>query len=167
MNDGIGSVNPDRLPRHPTPELLREYLDTHDAPCPICGYNLRGVVLVNCPECDAPIELTVGSSQLQLGAWLTAILAFAMALGFDLIIGMLLVIPVVITGGEDDAVLFLAGSLTALGLGCIGMLWVLIANRSAWMKKARRTQWKIAWTIFMSVFLIHLLVGVGFVLIAI
>jgi len=166
MDEVIDSIQSDRLPRHPTPELLREYLDTHDAPCPVCGYNLRGVVVENCPECNAPIELTVGSSQLQLGAWLIAMLAFAMALGFDLIIGMLLVVPVIITGGEDGAILYLAASLTTLGLGCIGMLWVMIANRQAWMKKARKSQWRIARTIFMTVFTIHLLVGIGFVLIA-
>jgi hypothetical protein len=156
--------DPDRLPRRPSPELLRNYLETHDAPCPVCGYNLRGVAMVTCPECDAPIELVVGSSQYRLGAWLTAMLAFAMALGFDLVIGMLMVVPVIITGGEDGAILFLAGSLVTLGLGCIGMLWVLVANKRAWMRIAVRSQWKLAWVIFVCVFLIHLAVGTGFVL---
>jgi len=154
----------DRLPRNPSPELLRDYLASHDAPCPVCGYNLRGVVLAACPECNAPIELSVGSSQARLGAWLFAMLAFAMALGFDLVIGMLMVVPVFITGGEDGAILYLGGSLVTMALASIGMLWVLIANKRGWLRRDWRGQVKLAWGIFVGVFLVHLAVGVGFLL---
>ncbi len=167
MESDQENLTADHLPRQASTDLLHTYLETHDALCPICSYNLRGVSLGNCPECNAPIELAIGSSQLKLGAWLTAMLAIAMALGFDVVIGMLLVVPVIITGGEDGAILFLAGSLTTLGLACIGMLWVLLANRRGWLKMGQRSQWKAAWAIFIAVFVIHLAVGVGFVLIAI
>lgn len=157
----------DRLPRHPSPELLKAYLQSHDAQCPVCGYNLRGVVLAVCPECEAPIELMVGSQQARLGPWLMAMLAFAMALGFDGVIGLLLVVPVIISGGEAKEALFLAGTLVTLGLVCVGMLWVLVARKRSWMGLDVRQQWAIARVIFISVFLVHLAVGVGFVLIAI
>lgn len=166
MDDDIESKPIDRLPRHSSPELLREYLQSHDAPCPICGYNLRGVELVVCPECEAPIELAVGSPSARLGAWLFALISFAMPLGFDIVIGLLMVVPVIITGGEEKAILFLAGSLVTLSLVCIGMVWVTIVNKRKWLNMAWRTQWKLAWVIFISVFLIHLAVGTGFVLMA-
>lgn len=153
--------SPDRLPRCPSAELLREYLDSHDAPCPVCGYNLRGVVLERCPECNAPIEIGVGSSQAFLGAWLLAMLAFAMALGFDLVIGSLMVLSVAMTAGEDAGALYLMISLVTLGLASIGMLWVLVARKRDWMRMARKKQWKIAWGIFFGVFFVHLSVGVG------
>ena len=160
------SKNPaqDHLPRHPSPEMLKAYLETHDAPCPVCGYNLRGVVLASCPECNAPIELIVGSAQAKLGAWLFAMLSFAMALGFDAVIGLLMVIPVVSTRGESGPVLFLAGTLVTLGLICIGMLWVLIVRKRVWMSLPSRRQKQMGATIFLGVFAIHLAVGVGFVL---
>ena len=37
---------------------LREYLADHDAPCPSCGYNLRGAELPWCPECGRSIALS-------------------------------------------------------------------------------------------------------------
>lgn len=35
-------------------EALR-YLSEHDAPCPRCNYNLRGVAQLTCPECGADV----------------------------------------------------------------------------------------------------------------
>ncbi len=32
-------------------EMLRVFLAEHDAPCPACGYNLRGLTEATCPEC--------------------------------------------------------------------------------------------------------------------
>ncbi len=36
---------------------LAEWLAERDAPCPACGYNLRGVASDKCPECGATLEL--------------------------------------------------------------------------------------------------------------
>lgn len=38
-------------------ELLPAYLSERDAPCPHCGYNLRGVRAAACPECGKAIRL--------------------------------------------------------------------------------------------------------------
>ena len=146
--------------------LLSRFLESNDALCPVCDYNLRGVMLETCPECNSPIELVVGSSQARLGPWLMACLAFAMALGFDSIIGILMLIPVVFTAGEDGAAVFLSASLILLTLVCIGMLWLLISRKRAWLRMTRPRQWIAAWTIFGSVFFVHLGVGIGFVLMA-
>ena len=40
-------------------EMRRVYLAVTDAPCPACGYNLRGSAGDRCPECAAGIELGV------------------------------------------------------------------------------------------------------------
>ncbi len=155
-----------RLPREPSSQLLREFLACHDAPCPVCGYNLRGVALTVCPECDAPIELGVASSNAHLGAWLLALLAFAMPLSFDMLAGAMMIVSSILTGGEDATALFLMTSLVTLTLACVGMLWVLVARKSGWLRMARRRQWRIAWSLFAGVFLVHLAVGVGTVLMA-
>ncbi len=38
-------------------EALAAYLADHDAPCPNCSYNLRGLKSGTCPECGDPILL--------------------------------------------------------------------------------------------------------------
>lgn len=40
-------------------DLLRRYLAHTDAPCPSCGYNLRGAVGERCPECSGPLALGI------------------------------------------------------------------------------------------------------------
>ena len=41
----------------PEAERRREFLAAHDAPCPACGYNLRGVDTLYCPECARVLDL--------------------------------------------------------------------------------------------------------------
>jgi len=64
----------DEVPDEAESALIYAWLAEHDAPCPACGYNLRGVVSRLCPECGTPIELHIGSTNLPLGAWLSAII---------------------------------------------------------------------------------------------
>ena len=57
-----------RVERSADPVLVG-YLAGRDAPCPRCGYNLRGVESSRCPECGGALELTlVGSSRVDLQA---------------------------------------------------------------------------------------------------
>lgn len=156
----------ERLPRDPSPQMLRAFLESHDAPCPVCGYNLRGVTLPICPECECPIELGIASNNAYLGAWLLALLAFAMPLSFDLLVGLMMLLSTVFSAGENAESVFLLVSLTTLTLTSVGMLWVLVARKRDWLRMARRRQWRIAWGMLLGVFVVHLLVGVGTFLIA-
>ena len=156
----------ERLPRDPSPQMLRAFLAEHDAPCPICGYNLRGVTLDICPECECPIELGVSSSSSFLGAWLLALLAFAMPLSFGMLIGAMMIVSSVMSGGDVPEAVFLMIALSTLTLTSVGMLWVLVARKRDWLRMARRRQWRIAWGMLLGVFVVHLLVGVGTFLIA-
>lgn len=70
-------------------ELLKQLLALREIPCPVCGYNLRGIESDKCPECGAKLDLRVGSSDLKLGLWIAAILGVALPLGFGLIMTLL------------------------------------------------------------------------------
>lgn len=142
------------------PDFLASFLERVDAPCPVCSYNLRGVALPHCPECRAPITLTVGSEQARLGPWLLAALGFAMGLGFDSVVSMLLLIPVVATRGESEALLMFAVMLTLAALSGAGLLLV-VRRRRQFQSTPRRAQWKRAWAFFAAVFFTHLTVGLS------
>jgi hypothetical protein len=131
--------------------MLLAFLASNDAECPECSYNLRGVTLPSCPECDSEIVLSVASVQPRLGPWLMAWLAFAMAVGFDFVVGILMMIPTVMFGGGDWLTVVLLAMLSVLGtLSAIG-LWILVTHMQSWTKMARRRQWFIAQGIFLMV----------------
>jgi hypothetical protein len=51
----------------PQSERMRQFLRDHDVPCPGCGYNLRGLTGLGCPECDQELELRVNLAEPSLG----------------------------------------------------------------------------------------------------
>ena len=61
--------------------LLAAFLAAHDAHCPCCNYNLRGLDSTECPECGRALELRVGSSDLRIGRWVASLLALGAAEG--------------------------------------------------------------------------------------
>lgn len=61
--------------------LLKQYLADHDAPCPVCSYNLRGLTAEKCPECGVAIELGVRSNESRLREWIIGLIAWATGLG--------------------------------------------------------------------------------------
>ncbi len=51
--------------------LLLEFLRDRDVSCPLCGYNLRNLSVVTCPECRETLALQVGFLKPRFG-WLLA-----------------------------------------------------------------------------------------------
>lgn len=64
------------LPEDP----VRLYLADRDAPCPSCGYNLRGIQDTACPECGRKIELTLSRPGRSRGYLLFVLLALGWVL---------------------------------------------------------------------------------------
>jgi hypothetical protein len=52
-------------------EMLLAFVREHDAFCPVCKYNLRGLTVARCPECGRALQLTVGAVEPFLAAWIT------------------------------------------------------------------------------------------------
>ena len=55
-------------------DLTLRFVREHDAACPVCDYNVRGVEATRCPECGAAFSLRLASPDLQLGRFDVAVL---------------------------------------------------------------------------------------------
>ncbi|MCP3902774.1 MAG: hypothetical protein GY715_03980 [Planctomycetes bacterium] len=126
---------------------LLEFLRGRDAPCPLCGYNLRDLTRPHCPECRHEILLTVGVTKPRFLWFLIAVTPCT----FAAIAATLLLIPLILQplggGGPPEPAVF---ALDALGwLSALGGL-VLIRYRFAFLRQPRkrqRTYAAISWAI--------------------
>ncbi len=69
-------------------EHLRQFLAGRDVPCPGCGYNLRDLVVPRCPECAAPLTLSVNQAEPRFAGFVSGVIGLAGGTGFS---GLLLV----------------------------------------------------------------------------
>jgi hypothetical protein len=70
-------------------ELMVQFLENRDTPCPRCKYNLRGLKSKNCPECGDEVTLQVGLTEPKLAALITLVVACSIALGASSLISAL------------------------------------------------------------------------------
>ena len=66
-------------------EYLLGFLRDHAAPCPSCGYELRGLQSPTCPECGERLVLRVGAEQPRMLLLLLSIVPGASGLIFGLL----------------------------------------------------------------------------------
>lgn len=141
--------------------LLLRFVEKRDEPCPVCGYSLRALTEPRCPECGAPLKLQVGSPQIRVGAWALGIVSFALALGFDSVVSVLLVIALAASPApvwQPYGLVTGFVALSAMMLGCL--LWLGRARRS-WNRRKTRIQWRWAISIFCGVGLLHVCFAVS------
>lgn len=133
-------------PDHGKAELLRALLASRDIVCPVCAYNLRGNESSNCPECGANLDLRVGSMDLKLGPWLTALFGLALPLGFVsmyAVFGLMAMLMFSVSGGGTPGPLSLLTTMAVPSLICAAyafLLWRLVRRRRKFWAKPRRAQ---------------------------
>ena len=66
--------------------FLKSYLAEQDVACPSCGYNLRGLTIRACPECNEALQLRVGLAEPKMKLWLATVLGLAFGVGFSLLV---------------------------------------------------------------------------------
>ena len=144
-------------------EALVGYLSGRDTPCPVCGHNLRDRREALCAECGSPLSLAVTSSRLRPGPWLLAFGSFVLALGFDGVTTLLMFVPFVVFGppasGTPTQYIMVLVMMAGLSVVCAASAVVLFKNQRAWRRRAPRTQWFVAISLFTGVGVLHVFAG--------
>ena len=136
-------------------ELLLDFLREHDAPCPVCGYNVRALTRPICPECRQELVLTVGATRLRLG-WLFAAVAPGFFSGLAACFAL---IPTVAIYFEDGTLIPPLVGAVLFGW-CSGLFAIILAvKRNRFIAQSRARQRWFALTIW----LIHLAALVLFI----
>lgn len=141
------------------PELLTAFLAGRDEPCPVCGYCLRDLAAARCPECGATLELHLSSPQLRAGPWLFAIVSYALALGFDGVVAILMIAALAARPAPTWGPYGAATVFTALAGLMLLPLVSTARRRHGWTRRAAGRQWTRAVAVFVAVGVFHLAVG--------
>jgi hypothetical protein len=116
-------------------DWLIEYLRDRDVGCPLCDYNLRGLVSDRCPECGREIRLNVQAAEPYLRAWVIA----AMALGGSAGIGIFILVIVVKEGWPPVRMVGVCFAMVYF-LIAIPLFGILIFARRAFLRREKSTQ---------------------------
>jgi len=129
-------------------QLLINFLADRDTPCPLCGYNLRGLQRGACPECNQALVLKVDLAEHRLAALIVAFLCLGSGIGVDLL--LLVVVPLdLLHGAKFDAYLVRGLVTAALGLAVeSGVLVALLRLRRRFQRLDPSTRWIIVFAIF-------------------
>lgn len=65
-------------------DSLVQFLATHDAPCPKCGYNLRSVQSPTCPECGLRLTLSLRPDRPSVTSWCVLLVTVSLLSGVGL-----------------------------------------------------------------------------------
>jgi hypothetical protein len=143
-------------------QALISFVAARDVSCPVCAYNLRGLEAPVCPECAAPLHLQVGSDNLRLGPWFLAVVSLALALGFDGVVSLMVIIAMIRfapTRGQAWPPILLLLFLVPLGTVSAVGLWQMFARRMQWTRMPRPRQKVRAALIFVVTGVVHGVAG--------
>jgi hypothetical protein len=143
-------------------DRLIDFLRDHDAPCPLCRYNLRALTKPECPECRHALALTVGIPRLRF-EWLIAAVT---PCTFSGIAAILLLIPIIAqpvsgNGPPPPGICLLDAFGWASGITGAG----LFARRYAFLRMqpgAQRLVAIVIWGVHLTAFLMMVLVAISF-----
>jgi len=115
-------------------DMLLAFVASHDAACPLCRYNLRGLTRATCPECGQGLSLRVGLTEPFLAAWIVMMVAVSACAGF----GLFCIVGVLNHGfpSADPHVVLIMIYFMACVPGAVGVL----AGRRAFMRLPKGAQ---------------------------
>jgi hypothetical protein len=117
--------------------MLRAFLAEHDEPCPVCGYNLRGLTGEACPECQQRLVLRVGLAAPDLVSFVLAVVGLsACGVLAAFLLGTVLVVVVLERDwpSRSDSLFFIVWPAVALVVDG-ALVWLLLRRRGrAWFR---------------------------------
>lgn len=166
MNDTQADTQAEAVSADTARHLLI-YLQDSGAPCPVCEYHLHQLAEPRCPECGTELHLTVGATLPRLTPWTSAVVWFAMGMGFDAVVSLLwlvMLIPAYIYGFTNATAFQLffppAALLVAAAVCFAGIVW-LLRFRPRWTLRRSAVQWWRSAGVFLGVALFHVGVAVA------
>ena len=142
--------------------LLDEFLAATDAECDACGHGLQGVNSARCPECGRGLRLTVKAKDYSMAPWLVAVVAMALAAGFDGVMAVVMTTAYVLSNvlpsqkvPPANPVLFIDGAFAAAAAVELGLIVLLARHRHAWARSEVSTQWRRSAMIAAALFVVH------------
>ena len=137
-------------------ELLQTYLAGNDVPCPMCAYNLRGLEDGHCPECGEQLSLHIRPESYRYAPLITALIGYAMGLGFAVIIGCWLIWAALSDRWWYDA------ATVGWNIGSIAILGIALVLLAGLQRRFRRSPRLLQWSIAASGFILSTIGAIGF-----
>lgn len=144
-------------PREGDTARLIEFLHDRDAPCPLCGYNLRNLSTDVCPECRHELRLTVGVHHVRFG-WFLALLAPFLFSGILAVLMLILTLVIQLGGGNEPPPGIVLINCLAFGGGAVAL--VLIVRRHWFIRLRPQVQRRLA----LGAWALHAITFAGFLL---
>lgn len=107
---------------------LAEFLADQDAPCPSCGYNLRGLRTDQCPECRQSLKLGVQLLEPNFGTLLGFLSGLYAVAGAALIVAIVYVFASLIWGPPPARARY-ALLVMPIAAACISGIPALLVSR--------------------------------------
>jgi hypothetical protein len=140
-------------------DLLLDFLRDHDAPCPLCGYNLKSLTRAVCPECGQDLVLTVGAAHVRLG-WLMAAVAPGFFSGIAAVFVLIPIIGRLAFGDGKWTPLLNALALFGFSSGAFAITLAIKRHRFLAQPLSTRRTWAICiWLVHVAALALVLLIG--------
>lgn len=122
---------------------LVEFLQDRNAPCPLCGYNLRNLTDDLCPECQQKLRLTVGALHVRFG-WFLATLTPSLFSGIAAVLMLILTQTVRLTGGGPVPPVIDLLALLGLASGVVALVLIVRRHRFVQLRPQVQRIWAMA-----------------------
>jgi hypothetical protein len=140
-------------------DMLLEFLREHDAPCPVCSYNLKALTQPICPECGQELELTVGATRPPLG-WLLAALAPGFFSGISAVFLLVPILGRLMFGDGKMSLTLNAVDLFGWSSGIFAIILAVKRHRFLALPRERQRMWTLTiWLIHFAALVLLIAVG--------
>ena len=122
--------------------MLTKFVASRDTPCPVCGYNLRGLQGNRCPECGRRLVLAVGTTEPRLAAFIAGLVGLSSGLGFSALLLIYVLFEAMFgrRGFSPSMLEVRCSSWAAVGAAGV-WAWVRVRKRLGRLREAAKWGW--------------------------